>query len=248
VKSTAALALAVALAAPSLADDLFRVPKDQVVSRVHVIALAPLRVATRDAMPPEIEARWESVLSAELAAAGAKVVPSPEYARVWRGLAEQLGGIWDPVTGDANDEKRVAARRHTFGELQRLDAIDAVVDWRLEEARVLAKESCPAGQGRLEREGSSLDLKPVYDRPNRVVAARLRIALSDRNDVTLYAGAIDVTWLEVRRGDFVERRPLALAFAPECDARLRELLKPLRDAYAEAQASPSGRTSEASPP
>lgn len=244
MRAVVAVAL-LALAAPAQAGDVFQVPKEQVVARVHVVALAPLRDATDDGIPPAAVARWETALGEELGAVGVKVVPSAEYERVWRTLAAQVGGIWDPISGVVDGEKFKAVRQHTFSELQRLHGIDAVIDWSVVEAHSSrlssewnswGKERWSVGDEPLEIDGAPLVLRIQRERPTRVLVAELWLFLSDRNDVTLYQGALEMAWIEVRYDNRRERRSAERVFAPERDARIRAMVKPLRDAYAAAEA------------
>jgi len=250
VKAT--LALLLAIAGPAMAGDVFQVPEEQVVASVHVVALAPLRDLTKDGAPSAALVRWEAVLTEELTALGLKVVPSTEFARVWGALASELGGVWDPVTGKADAKKLKAARQHTFGELQRLHGIDAVIDWHIVESHTsrlwsewhtFGKQVWKAGDETLQLGGAPLVLRANQERPTRVLVVDLSLFLSDRNDVTLYQGTLEVAWTEVRHGARRERRPAAEVFAPDRDVRIRAMLKPLREAFdaaaGKAKAEPS---------
>ncbi len=98
--------------------DPFVVPAQRVYSAIAAIAVAPV------GPPPDVHvsaaaaARIDSVIEAELADAGFRVVPAVEYGRIWDRILRQMGGFFDPITGERDEQKFAAARRELLNELQ----------------------------------------------------------------------------------------------------------------------------------
>ncbi len=119
--------------------DPFVVPARRVYPAIAAIALAPV------VPPPDVHvsaaaaARIDSVIEAELTDAGFRVVPAVEYGRIWDRILRQMGGFFDPITGERDEQKFAAARRELLNELQgrfdtqvvmyaELELVDAAVE------------------------------------------------------------------------------------------------------------------------
>jgi hypothetical protein len=125
----AALGLAVLLAASACATpyDPFRVPAPELRGRVRTIALAPIRVNADLVDPVTARERLEPLVAAKLAAAGFRIVASEELERLWRSAADDVGGVFDPVTGEADDERYQAVESAVHHELRAQHGVDAVL-------------------------------------------------------------------------------------------------------------------------
>jgi hypothetical protein len=83
----------------------FRISRDELRGRIHIIALAPIRVDPDlvDAVPAR--ERIERMATERLSAGGFTVVETKEMERLWREAATDVGDVFDPITGKG-DEKR----------------------------------------------------------------------------------------------------------------------------------------------
>ncbi len=117
----------------------FLVPADTVRSVVNIVIVTP-------AVPPEgvfvsamAASRIDSVMEARLRQGGYSVVPAAEYSRIWDGVLRQMGGFFDPITGQRDKEKFETARKELLRELKgrfdtqvllytELQVVDASVD------------------------------------------------------------------------------------------------------------------------
>ena len=119
--------------------DPFVVPAERVYPATENIVLAPV------VPPPGVEvsmaaaARIDSVVEQQLTEAGFRVVPAAEYGQIWDRILQQMGGFFDPLTGERDEGKFAAARRELLAELQgrfdtqvvmyaELEMVDAFVD------------------------------------------------------------------------------------------------------------------------
>lgn len=131
------------LVAPLRADadyDPYRVPKETLVQRVHVIALTPVALPASVTDPGTPAAAIEALIAQQLEAKGYRVVPSAEWSKIWGEMAKQVGGVYDPITGIPDPKKRNAAFDFTMRELARRHGVDAMawlsVDQRGVDARL----------------------------------------------------------------------------------------------------------------
>ena len=117
----------------------FLVPADTVRSVVNTVIITPV-------VPPEgifvsamAASRIDLAIEARLRQDGYSVVPAAEYSRIWDGVLRQMGGFFDPITGQRDEEKFGAARKELLRELKgrfdtqvllytELQVVDASVD------------------------------------------------------------------------------------------------------------------------
>ncbi|HEX9445446.1 MAG TPA: hypothetical protein VGA73_15100, partial [Candidatus Binatia bacterium] len=96
----ASIAVALTLAGCSAAPPAnpFKIPRADVAARVRTIALSPLGLPGNIEQPEAVRFHFESLVAAKLRDGGFQVVPSAEYAAIWQRAAENIGGIYDPVS------------------------------------------------------------------------------------------------------------------------------------------------------
>lgn len=119
--------LAVVLTACAAPYDPFRIPIAELRSRVRTIAVAPLLAAPDVVDVARAGATIEPLLADRIAAAGFAVVPSDVMERAWRRAAEDVGGVFDPVTGAADPERFEAVQAAVFRDLRTRHHVDAVL-------------------------------------------------------------------------------------------------------------------------
>ncbi|HYC55913.1 MAG TPA: hypothetical protein VEL28_13345 [Candidatus Binatia bacterium] len=109
-------------------DDSFLVPKEQLVAQVRTIALSSPVLPPGVPDPERARRTLEELVTSELRTLGFRVIDSSRHAQIWRANAERLGGIFDSVTGEADQTKLQTCRDYTGRELGRLHGADAVGD------------------------------------------------------------------------------------------------------------------------
>ena len=213
--SVVAFLLVAAVARGAEPQDPHSVPREQIRQRVRVIALMPVTVLTAAADRVPARARFEPLLAAKLEAKGYRVVPSNEFAAVWRELSERVGGVYDPVSGRASAEKGAAVGEHTRREMERrfganaflaseLVLDDVVPGWTMSGEYVLWGEPITLRGQRLAG-----GLEGI---PQRVQAAVLDVDLIDVNGADLYHGRSGVEWVRVYAARGHEEKPPASRF------------------------------------
>ncbi|MBA7681385.1 hypothetical protein ES703_89723 [subsurface metagenome] len=65
-----------------------------------------------------VKVTFESLLEARLREAGFLIVPSGEFAEIFKRMTEQVGGCFDPVTGKLDEAKYSTVQKHTCEELR----------------------------------------------------------------------------------------------------------------------------------
>jgi hypothetical protein len=137
IRSSRALILLVIAAVAACAtldppNDRFLVDEVRFYNQVRTIALTPL------ATPPDLETREEAqeiftaALTSSLERRGYTVLPPETAMEIADRLTHELGGIFDPVTGERSEEKHEAVRRHLLSELETEHGADAILHPRLD--------------------------------------------------------------------------------------------------------------------
>jgi hypothetical protein len=105
----------------------FKINRAVFLSKVKTIALAPLSVPGNFEDPEQIKDRYESLISLKLRERGFTVILSKEYQAVYKKTMEQMGGVFDPMTGKLDESKGKAVQMYTLRELQRVVRADAIL-------------------------------------------------------------------------------------------------------------------------
>jgi len=105
--------------------DPFLVPKDSIFSRTRTIALAPAYASFELENPTTPCAKFDSLIAAEIRAAGFTVVPAHESAAIWERISDSVGGFFNPTTGARDSARFDTARRLAMDELRARFGADA---------------------------------------------------------------------------------------------------------------------------
>src|SRR5262245_38025372 len=116
------IAVVASIALPALACatpyDPFQIPEEQLRQQIHTVALVPLMVSPDlvdiERVRPQIEPRAIAMLRE----GGFEVVPPNEWDERWLAVAREAGEIWDPVTGERNDERYASVRLELLRKLR----------------------------------------------------------------------------------------------------------------------------------
>ena len=96
--------------------DPFILSRSEIYDRVDTLAMMPLQFPNFD-RKKEVIARYEALITERLEAAGFNVIPAEESSSIMKSFIEQLEGMFDPITGQVDKEKRKAVNNHLVQEL-----------------------------------------------------------------------------------------------------------------------------------
>ena len=125
----ALLCLVIALVSSACATpyDPFKIPDSELRERVKTIALAPLSVNPLLVDRSYARSQIEPLATARLTAGGFQVVPSEEMEKLWLSIATDVGELFDPVSGEVNDERYEAVESAVYRDLHSIHGVDAVL-------------------------------------------------------------------------------------------------------------------------
>jgi len=123
--------IAAAGCATTVPYDPFKVSKEEFYRGTKTIAVAPISIPGDVGGPEAVKTSLESLVEAKLREAGFSVVQAKDTAVVFNEMNKQIGGVFDPVTGQRDDAKVKAAEEHTRRELATRFKADAVLHARL---------------------------------------------------------------------------------------------------------------------
>lgn len=105
----------------------FKTASREVRDRVQTIALAPLTAASTLADRKSAWAQLEPMVTERLKAGGFAVVPSEEMEKLWRRAANDVGGVFDPVTGEVDKTRFETVEAAVYRDLGTDRDVDAVL-------------------------------------------------------------------------------------------------------------------------
>ena len=111
--------------------DPFVISRSEIYERVDTLAMMPLQCPDFD-RKEEVSARYETLITERLEAAGFNVIPSEESSSIMNSKIEDLGGMFDPTTGEVDEEKRQAVSDHLLQELNAKFDFDAYIVPKIE--------------------------------------------------------------------------------------------------------------------
>jgi hypothetical protein len=176
----------------------FQVPRHEFEARIRTIAVAHLVVPSDLEDPEAVAGLFEPLIVSKLEQAGLRTVDPDEVEEIWDRMAEQVGGYFDPMTGQRDQEAFDAVRLHTFNELEARFEADAVLHPTL--LIVMAKFSggtahwCGASQGIQTTGRWVLEAFAGSSSSGTIAASCLGIQIEDTKGVTLYQhqGGIEI--------------------------------------------------------
>ena len=119
--------LGVSCASQAVPYNSFKKTQDQFYKEIKTIALTPLDVPEGLGDQPSLNAQFESSVEAELKKAGFEVVPSKVYKDIWDGRIRQMGGYFDPRTGQVEKAKYEAIVEYARKQLKSRYNADALL-------------------------------------------------------------------------------------------------------------------------
>lgn len=183
----------------------FKVEPAQFREKVRTIALVPVGVPKGMDNPDEIAKRYEAIITSKLEEAGFKLVSSKEYSAIYDPMVKQVGGLYDPITGEPIEEKFKSAREHAVRELINKHRVDALLYPRIvvEKANWFRNRAMWSGvkEPTTGKEGFWADLN-TPSAYGTIPALSLVIQITDSNQTVYYvnSGGIQLLQLYTREG------------------------------------------------
>jgi hypothetical protein len=169
-----------------------------------------------------------------LQARGYRVVGSDVVGPVWRRYASQIGGVFDPLTGEPDDEKLRVARSYAARDLAHSHQVDALL-LAFTSERTLYRSNGEPVWPQFNGENIRLGQQPVLDMPQLVTGVWLSVIMVEPDGRRLYKGGIPVQWRTVYVARSYFRRPDEELFpSHRVSNAVRELLAPLERCAAPA--------------
>lgn len=107
--------------------EAFAVEPDLFYDVTNTLVLTPVSLPSElDPYADHVE-EFDSLIASFLEQADFDLIPAKEYSTLWEGVMEQVGGFFDPVTGERDEEKFTAARDSLFSLLTELYHPDALL-------------------------------------------------------------------------------------------------------------------------
>jgi len=195
----------------------FKVPRESFYGSLKVVAVAPVRVPTDLENPEPVRARYEQLVEAQLREAGMTIVVPAEVGPMLDAKAAEVGGLFDPATGKADEAKMKKYHEACAVELRSRFAADALLrpDIRVVMARLDHDQA--KWDGMSENAGVGGFWKALLATHSGTIPALSFVArLSDPDGNLLYAkgGGIGVLAQVNLKGESVPVAPATL-FASE---------------------------------
>lgn len=234
--SLALLLISILQAGRANADgDPYAVPRESVRTRVKTIALRPVVLPPATADAPAARAAIEGAVTRTLQAKGYAVIPSTEFENIWHRMAQQLGGVFDPITGKLDEKKHAVAYDFTARELATRFRADAALLPAVSQDELVASD----GGFKFWAAGEAITwrgepLRPGLggaNRPQRVLGTYLAVFLHDPQGNGMYALRAPLEWNRVYVARSYEGRPPRDLYKPAhvqrvVDATLDPLVAP----------------------
>ncbi|HUO78625.1 MAG TPA: hypothetical protein VMU00_00645 [Steroidobacteraceae bacterium] len=121
----AAARAAPAANAPAAPDPRFKVPRTELLATVRSVGVMTVTVPDRVPDAEAVARRLEQAILAHLAPAGFELVPPQAMREIQDRAKTTLGGLYDPMTGHADNDKIRAYREYIVSEYRHQHPVDA---------------------------------------------------------------------------------------------------------------------------
>jgi hypothetical protein len=176
---------------PKSSYDPFVVPEGNVYGTAQVIAMAPFPEPADISVPDSILQILESLIDSTLSAGGFTTIPAEAFAKSWQAIVEELGRVYDPMTGRLDGEKYRVAEERLGRELSEQFDVDALMYPEL----VLADAAYADGVAKWD--GASQSVASFWDHVGEALSA-LANGLSNVQHVSTYpSGTVSALSLRV---------------------------------------------------
>jgi hypothetical protein len=162
----------------------FKIAQEQFYRTTKTIALTPLQVPEGLGDRVSLNTQFESFVEANLRKGGFEVLRSRVYKEIWDAKAKQIGGYFDPRTGEVDKSKYESIVNYTKKELKAAYNVDALLYSGLRIVQVRFNGTWVSWHGVEERiilEGK----KPEVIRGN-IAAVSFGVWIEDINGIESY--------------------------------------------------------------
>lgn len=223
--------------------DPFPVPKELFRESVRTIALWPVDLPKNIEDAKKVRNVLERRITTKLEAIGFKVIPSRVFGATWEQYAELAGGLFDPVTGESEEENVTMVRQLVTQELSLRHDADAFMTISLTDESIVvwAKEISRNDGSRTRKtivwaaateavrwDGDSIEAF-FRDRPERATGPQLGLRIYDPVDVELYNARMAIRWNRIYvNGNYQDRAmPGLLNSKKRLETVMDKLIEPL---------------------
>ncbi len=187
LRALGCLAVAVLLNACVKPYNPFKIPSSELRDRVRTIALAPVAANPNLVDREYTRAQIEPILIERLRAGGFGVVLSEEMERFWRRAANDVGAVFDPVSGEVDEERFEVVEAAVYRDLRAEHKADAVLYVRITAVELFLTGStvdyCGVTGDKVYWPGSGI---PLLEHTTIVYALCLNTELHDLEGRNLY--------------------------------------------------------------
>lgn len=127
VGAVAAAAVGVVVGGCATREPPTGVDHSDVRARMKTVAFAPFRSLTAIVRREQVQVAFEGRATERLIRAGVKVVAPAVWDELWRRYADDVGGVYDASTGEADEEKYAAVRNAVYRELVETHDVDGIL-------------------------------------------------------------------------------------------------------------------------
>jgi len=186
--------------------DPFIKSRSEIINTVDVLCMVPIKLMDFD-RKDEVAARYEALITEQLETAGYKVIPASEFSSIRDPMIEQLGGVFDSITGEADEEKLEAVRLHTMNELIAKFDIDAYVSPRVVVTKASWSHNSAIWDGVTDEttgKGGFWAFMAAPDATGTIPALSLILPLTGTSGETYYVGRGGIQLFAHYKGGFVD--------------------------------------------
>ena len=177
-------------ATPPPPPDPFKIAQDEFYRQVKTLALAPIAMPRGMENPEPVRAKFESLIAAKLQEAGFSTAQSQQFADIWQRIADQVGGLFDPRTGQLDEAKFKTVREQTLREISATFKADAIVQARIQPVTVPFRTYPFVSSSKATWHGTSQLVEGGnYGSSGSGPALSLVITIVDSHGVVLYTNA-----------------------------------------------------------
>jgi len=169
----------------------FRVPREQFYSSLKTIVLAPISTPKELEVSETVKAKFESLLATELRRAGFTVVTSEEPRTLWQAMADSVGGIYDPKSGEVDTARSRMIWDKVYSRLRENYDVNAVMYPGIDVVLAEFNNGNAKWHGTSEnvQKGKFWNFLSGTSHFGTTRALSLSVSLKDSNNVNLYVNA-----------------------------------------------------------
>lgn len=169
----------------------FKVSREQFYPKLKVVALAPMSAPQHLKNPDPATKKFMGLIESQLREAGFAVIPSEEGKVVWDSLSAQMGGLFDPVSGNLDEKKLKTVRTHMYRELKAKFNIDAMLFSSITVVPAELRSDRAKWDGTSQGAGKGKFWKALLgvSHSGTIPALSLQVILSDTEDTDLYVNS-----------------------------------------------------------